>query len=423
MSDSTTPPRARHPGLQAILDKLHRGIPVSDAELQQLQRQIMDLEDRARSHRDEAAGGSGHGIATTAVGSLLPGHATREGALRRAAELEKDAAAVRDTTAQGVPISCVGIGTYHGALDDETDAAYAETIHAALEAGINLIDTSLNYRRQRSERAVAAGVRRFVGASGGRRDEVVVCTKGGYLVPGAVTPGTLEHDDVVDGKHSLAPDFLADQLHRSRRNLRLETIDVYYLHNPELQLRFVERHTFMDRILAAFDGLERAVSDGLIRYYGTATWSGYRDGSLSLRALAIAARQIAGDHHHFRFVQLPVNFGMQEAMTNPVEGRRTVLDVAGELGITVIASNSLLQGRLSQDLPGDIVPMLPGLDTDAQRALQFTRSTPGIAAALVGMAHKAHLAENLAVARVPRLTLAEYRRLCSTLSSAISRPA
>jgi aryl-alcohol dehydrogenase-like predicted oxidoreductase len=393
--------------LHSILAKLHRRESVTDEELQLLRRQIDELKERERQEREQSA--KFDPIASTTTWDMVSGHATREGVERFAAHFGKESVAFY-RAAQDVLISSVGIGTYRGAMDNETDAAYTEAVHAALQSGLNLIDTSLNYRHQRSERSVAAGVRLFIERSGGSRDEIVVCTKGGYLVPGAITAGTLSVDDVVGGMHSISPAFLADQLDRSRWNLGLETIDVYYLHNPETQLQFVEMPEFMNRIRAAFDRLERAVSDGFIRYYGTATWDGYRGGNLSLRALAEAARQIAGDNHHFRFVQLPFNLGMQEALRHPVEGGGCVLDLATELGITVVASASLLQARLSRDLPGEIARVMPGLDTDAQRAIQFTRSTPGIASALIGMREAAHVAENLGVAKIPPMTSAEYQR-------------
>jgi aryl-alcohol dehydrogenase-like predicted oxidoreductase len=411
-SASTEPKRSKHPGLNLILDKLHRRASLTDEELKQLKRQIDELEERVRQEHEKP--GKFDPVATTTMGKMLSGHATREGVERFATHVGTETVAFY-RAAQDVLVSSVGIGTYHGAMDNETDTAYAAAVHSALQSGVNLIDTSLNYRHQRSERSVAAGVHLFIERGGGRRDEIVVCTKGGYLVPGAITSGLLGTDDVVGGTHSMAPAFLADQIDRSRWNLGLETIDVYYLHNPETHLKFVEMPEFMTRIRAAFDQLERAVSDGFIRYYGTATWDGYRGGGLRLRSLAETARQIAGDNHHFRFVQLPFNLGMQEALIRPVEGGGSVLDLAAELGMTVIASSSLLQARLSRDLPGEIARMLPGLDTDAQRAIQFTRSTPGIASALVGMRETAHVAENLAVARIPPLTSAEYQRYHSTV--------
>jgi aryl-alcohol dehydrogenase-like predicted oxidoreductase len=54
---------------------------------------------------------------------------------------------------------------------------------------------------------------------------------------------------------------------------------------------------------------------------------------------------------------------------------------------------------------------MTGLTTDAQRALQFVRSTPGITTALVGMRRRAHAEENLEVARRPPATQEEYLRL------------
>ena len=52
-------------------------------------------------------------------------------------------------------------------------------------------------------------------------------------------------------------------------------------------------------------------------------------------------------------------------------------------------------------MPEAVAEQLPGLATDAQRAIQFTRSTPGIAVALVGMGRREHVLENLGVAARP----------------------
>src|ERR1051325_1918294 len=111
----------------------------------------------------------------------------------------------------------------------------------------------------------------------------------------------------------------------------------------------------------AFERLERAVADGLIRYYGAATWEGFRRGSLRVRDLAEAARGIAGERHHFRFIQLPVNIAMTEAVA-----RADLLDAASELGITVVASASLLQARLARNLPDQLAQVFGGLTSDAQ---------------------------------------------------------
>lgn len=341
--------------------------------------------------------------------AALPGQATAQGTARFADRMGGGLPGFY-RVGQGLRISSIGIGTYRGMVDPATDASYMWALRTAFRSGVNLVDTSIIYRDQRSERIVGTAIGDFIQQGHGQRDELVVCTKGGYLVREAVNPATLEPGDVADGVHSVAPAFLADQLSRSLRNLGLTTIDVYYLHNPEIQLRAVSVPEFVARIRRAFEYLEAAVSRGAIRYYGTATWGGYIDGILSLTALASVAREIAGDAHHFRFVQLPFSLGMQEASKPGPAPGSGVLSVARELGITVIASAPLWQGRLTGDLPPRLVELLPGLATDAQRAIQFARSAPGIAAALVGMSSSRHVEENLAVASRPPLTRREYDR-------------
>jgi aryl-alcohol dehydrogenase-like predicted oxidoreductase len=305
-------------------------------------------------------------------------------------------------------ISSLGLGSYLGNPDDPTDIAYRDAVIAAVRGGINFLDTAINYRHQRSERSIGVALTQLFADGDAQRDEILVATKAGFLTPGAV-PEFLKPEDVAGGMHSMQPGFLADQIDRSRANLGLETIDIFYLHNPETQLGFVSREEFERRIQLAFAKLETLVADGKIRNYGTATWEGFRAPAgrpaLDLARLVEIATEAGGAQHHFRFVQLPFNLAMPEALTNGV------LDLAAQSGVAVVASATLLQARLARNLPEGLAEKFPGLATDAQRAIQFTRSTPGILAALVGMSRTAHVAENLAVAGVPPLTESEYRDL------------
>ena len=118
----------------------------------------------------------------------LAGHATREGAHHYAARFAGRAAPghFRETPAR-LFLSSVGIGTYLGEPDLATDRAYADSIVAAVEGGFNLIDTAINYRFQRSERSVGAALKRLV-SHGFSRDEVVICTKAGFLTPDGEMP-------------------------------------------------------------------------------------------------------------------------------------------------------------------------------------------------------------------------------------------
>ncbi len=334
---------------------------------------------------------------------MIAGFATPEGTARIAARFPGFY-----RSAQGLNVSNIGIGSYLGAMDDATDRGYTESVREAVAEGLNFIDTSLNYRNQRSERAIGAALRDL------KRDELVVCTKAGFLIKDAV-PASLRPEDVVENMHSMAPDFLADQLERSRRNLGIETIDVFYLHNPETQLNRVSPAEFYARIERAFEFLERAVSEGKIRFYGTATWDGYRrrpgaSQGLSLPALHAIAERVAGAGHHFRFIQLPFNLAMPEAYVLLRDGVN-LLTTGAVLGITAVSSASILQGRLARNLPEGLASQLPGITSDAQRALQFTRSTPGITVALVGMSKPQHVHENLGLAAVPPLAEPDYQAL------------
>jgi aryl-alcohol dehydrogenase-like predicted oxidoreductase len=315
----------------------------------------------------------------------------------------RDAAFYR--TVRGLNISSLGIGTYLGAADDPTDQSYTDALVAAGSGGINLFDTAINYRNQRSERAIGAALRQL------QRDEIVVCTKAGFLTPGAV-PAFLKPEHVVGKMHSMDPDFLADQIERSRANLGVDTIDVFYLHNPETQLGFLTRDEFDAALLRAFARLEQLAAGQKIRWYGAATWDGFRKGALSLPRMVELALKAGGPEHHFRFIQLPFNLGMVEAyLPNPQSAEpESVLQAASRLGVAAIASATISQGQALEHIPEALAGLLPDM-TNAQRAIQFTRSTPGFAAALVGMSRPAHVLENLGVASAVPLTNEQYLRL------------
>lgn len=344
---------------------------------------------------------------------MIPGHAIFEGTAEYAARFSRYPHFYRE--AQQLQVSSLGIGSYLGAMTDEADAAYTDAMLAALDNGINFIDTSLNYRHQRSELSIGAALKQTTLP----RESYVVCTKAGYLVPDAVPLGVLQASDVVGNMHSLAPVFLEDQLERSRQNLGLDTIDVFYLHNPETQLRFVAPDVFYERMRAAFLACEAMADAGKIRWYGTATWDGYRKNGqshgLSLTRLEEIAVTVGGPRHRFRFIQLPFNLGMTEAYgqrsEQAGEERRNVLDTAAALGITAVASASLLQARLASDLPESLHQLIGGFGNDAARALQFARSAPNVTVALVGMGRREHVLSNLEVAAALPMPVDSFERL------------
>jgi aryl-alcohol dehydrogenase-like predicted oxidoreductase len=322
--------------------------------------------------------------------------------------------------ADGLVVSSLGLGTYLGECDDAEDGRYTATVIAAVEKGVNLLDTAINYRCQRSERAIGEAVRTLISRGAIKREEIVVCTKGGYIplerTPPATKegyrgfldseyygPGVMQPEDVVSGGHCLTPRYLNDQIMRSRRNLGLAFIDLYYLHNPEQQLDVLTRSKFLSAIGAAFSALEQQVERGIIGCYGCSTWNGFRvppeaRNHLSLEELVTIAREVGGESHHFRIAQLPINLAMTEAVRVPTQcvgsERVPVLEAAHRFGVGIVGSATLMQSQLTRSLPEQLRSAFPGFNSDARRAIAFSQSLP-LTAALVGMKSIAHLEQNL----------------------------
>lgn len=363
-----------------------------------------------------------------AEGEWIPGRATPQGTRRFAARFPDLPGHFR--CPDRLSVSSFGLGTRAGEIGGVDDLLYRQAVPELLAGGINLFDTALSDRMQTSERAVGVALARAI-REGAARDEIVVVTKGGLLTPdpelarsagearrnliasyldtGLVTPQRL-----AGGVLCLEPPFLRDQILRSRRNLRLETLDVWLIEQPELALQAFGAREFQRVLCRAFEALEAAVSDGQIAAYGVCTWDGllrsHTDRAhLSLLDLFQWALDVGGADHHLRTIQLPYNLAMAEALRlpsqiGPAGGTAAVLSALRGTGTLVLASAPLIQGRALGRLPNFVRECLGARLGDAQRCLQFARSSPGITAAIVGMREAAHVEQNLALARVPVAT-------------------
>lgn len=363
----------------------------------------------------------------------LRGRATPQGTLRYAARFHGSAAAgyFREIPS-GLVLSSIGIGTYLGEPDEATDRGYTDSVIAAVEGGINVIDSAINYRFQRSERSVGAALKHLA-LKGYAREEIVLCTKAGFLTPdGAMSDNLDEYfaeeylereifrpEDIAAGCHCMAPRYLEDQLDRSLANLGVSCVDVFYLHNPETQLTEVPAEEFHRRMREAFAFMESAVKAGKIGAYGLATWNAFREnvqspGYMSLPEVEAIAREVGGEEHHFRFLQLPLNLAMPEALLRPNQtvNAKTLamVQAARALGMTMVTSASLLQGQLTRNLPKYIQDAMGG-QNDAECALQFARSVPGVTTALAGMSHVEHVRANLRMVNVEPAPRDEFLKL------------
>jgi len=337
----------------------------------------------------------------------------------------------------GLALSNVGVGTYLGNPDMPTDLMVTKAVTTSVKAGINVIDTAINYRGQKAERNIASAISELV--SGGMpRESLFVCTKNGYVTNDAdigedfwtyiqrnfVASGIIKSGDISSQYHCMTVPYLEDQLNRSLANLNLECIDLLYLHNAaEGQLVDMPKEAFLGMLRDAFELYERKRSEGAIRYYGLATWECFRttpDNTLhlSLEDIVSMARKVGGANHGFRFVQAPYNMYLDQILMQKNQrcNNKNVsfLDAALECNIGVFSSVPFMQGRL---LAQNTMPEFGNLPPP-MRALQFIRSTPGILAPLVGHKTESHVLENLAIMKKAPMTRDQFQ---SQLNSLVSR--
>lgn len=330
-------------------------------------------------------------------------------------------------TFRGVTVSGIGIGTWMGALTPEVDNQYVDALVHAASRGINVFDTAINYRSMKAERCVGRALRNLVQA-GYSRESFLVSSKGGYLSHDAddrrlaeeylrqeyLEPGIIDENEFARRHAALNPGLIARQLEQSLEHLGLETIDLYYLHNPEEALDYMKPELFQLRLAELFKVLEQAVTDGKIGCYGLATWDGLRQPPggkrhLCLKSAVDAAMQASGgSSHHFAAVQMPFNISMHEAFTastQEIDGvAYPALQAARKLGLYTFTSASVLQGsgideavaaRLKESCRGFSLPTA---------ALQVARSCSAVGTALAGMRQIGHVEDAVAVKAVMPLS-------------------
>jgi aryl-alcohol dehydrogenase-like predicted oxidoreductase len=323
--------------------------------------------------------------------------------------------------------SSLALGTRNGEVGGVDDMLYRSAVPTLLEGGVNVFASALSDRMMSSERCLGAALARAFGEGLAARDEVILITKGGYLtidpelvatrgqsrrylMETYIESGLVDPERVVHGVHSLDGPFLRDQIERSRRNLRVGTLDLYLIEEPELHLSECNAEEFRRRLIGAFEALEGAVADGAIAAYGLCTWDGFLRPHTDRAHLALLdvfdwALEVGGADHHLRAVQLPYSVAMAEAFRldsqiGPTGHTGAVLNTLRGTGTAVLASAPLVQGRALGRLPEIVSEAFPGLASDAQRCLHFVRSTPEVTSAVVGMRDPDHVDENLALARV-----------------------
>lgn len=148
----------------------------------------------------------------------------------------------------GVQVSTLVLGAMNfGAIGRTTQDEVTALVDAALEAGINLIDTADMYSGGESEEMVGRAI-------SGRRDDIVLATKGNMpMGEGRNHQGSSRR-------------WLVTALDGSLRRLGVDHIDLYQIHRWDPR-------TSDEETLSALTDLQRA---GKIRYFGSSTFPAYR---------------------------------------------------------------------------------------------------------------------------------------------------
>ena len=334
-------------------------------------------------------------------------------------------------------LSNVGIGTYLGNPDNQTDELVKNAVKQSVLSGVNVIDTAINYRAQKAERSVGKALSELIQEGKITRNQVFISSKNGYVTNDADIQedfmeyvmrelgktGIVKEGDITSGYHCMTTAYLSDQLDRSLKNLDLECIDLMYLHNGiEGQIKDISKDEFLEKLKSVFELYEQKRDEGKIKFYGMATWECFRvkdndPQHLSLEDLVEMAKKIGGDDHGFKFIQLPYNMNYDQALLgkNQIIQNKpvSILESAVTLGIGVFTSVPFMQGRL---LAPGIMPEFSDLKSSL-RALQFIRSSPGVLAPLVGQKSAEHVSENLEIMQIPPLSNDDFVELVKKLTS------
>jgi aryl-alcohol dehydrogenase-like predicted oxidoreductase len=288
----------------------------------------------------------------------------------------------------GVQVSTLALGAMNfGRIGNTTPAEATAIVDAALEAGVNLIDTADAYSQGESEQIVGRAI-------AGRRDDIVLATK-------AFLPMGDERNHRGSSRR-----WLVTALDDSLRRLGVDHVDLYQVHRWDPA-------TSDEETLSALTDLQRA---GKIRYFGSSTFPAYR---------IVQAQWAARENHLGRYVTEQPSYSI---LQRGVEAH--VLPVTQQYGMGVLAWSPLASGWLSGavragreitthraafmpqrfdlSVPAnrarmDAVEQLAKVAESAgltliQLALGFVTAHPGVTSALIGPRTMDHLTSQLAAA-------------------------
>ncbi len=294
------------------------------------------------------------------LGARVPSRATPEGTAAYAARFSPSGS--RYSILGKTGLTCSRLGFSARRVDDKL-AEHHQALQLALTSGINLIDTAVHYADGGSETTIGEALGELFDAGTLTREEVILVTKAGRLSGGQLADARRREGtedalpDVVRYSERLwnciHPRHLAEAVQASLRRLRVRTLDICLLHDPEYFLRDAfdrlqgtldeRRAEFRRRLGLAFAFLEDEVRTGRLGSYGVCSesFADARDVEIvRLDDLVEIAREVAGNSHHMRVIQVPLNLLEPHAALERRDGL-SLLDSAKRLELAVLACRPL----------------------------------------------------------------------------------
>ena len=228
-------------------------------------------------------------------------------------------------------MSTFAFGTYR--VSDQ-NPLHIEALKEAIEGGIELIDTSTNYTDGGAERAIGYVLDRIEDEI---RSKVKIVSKYGYIqgsLLAAFKENPVDYEVVEFSEscyHSIAKEFLHEQLSVSLQRMNQSKIECYLIHNPEYFLydainKNMPHDEMLDemyeRLYNAFIGLEEEVQNGRIASYGISSNSFAKKSDAAdflpyedlLTLASKAANAVGASKHSFSTIELPINMLEREGL-------------------------------------------------------------------------------------------------------------
>ena len=276
----------------------------------------------------------------------------------------------------GLSLTALGVGTYIGRHDSETDTIQKNALTRLLRLGCNVIDCAPNYRAGRSEMCVGETLTQLIEGGEICRESVFVTTKVGLIPENSTLSGNYR---IGPEQSCYDPCYLKESLSESLHRLNLETVDCVFLHNLEL-LRLTDSEHFDSNFSIVAECMEQIVKCGMANSWGISSWNGFRVPEYNPEYLSLT-KLLSNNLPHMHYLQVPLGLWGIEVITGKWQEGKSLLDDPHNLAI--FANSPLLQG--------EIVKVFKNNPEYIEKSICFVRDTQNISVTLLGIKQNKHV--------------------------------